>query len=214
MISTALKSKRAAGAFGARATFRNLWERGVEALSAVYAPDASDKGSYDESSADAALALQLAFWTGKDCARIERLMWQSKLVRNKWTKHKTYLQNTIKNAVALCCNVYGQSVQATNSTESVDSVEYRAGFQFLAATQQVKHFAECVYVRDLNKVYTPDGSLLNREQFNATYGGYVFELDSGGSGKTTRKAWEAFTESQAVNYPWAHGVCFRPELLK
>ena len=214
LIEKSLTSKSANSVFGSGASFKDLWERNVKVLSDTYSPHDNDAGDYDESSADAALALQLAFWTGKDCARIERLMWQSNLARDKWTKHKTYLSNTIKNAVALCRNVYGQSVQAANSAVSVDSVEVRTGFQFLIAAQQVVHFSECVYIRDLNKIYTPDGSLVNREQFNATFGGYIFEMDSGGSGKTTRKAWEAFTESQAINYPWAHGVCFRPELLK
>ncbi len=214
LIQKALASKSAAGAFGSRATFADLWNGVTESLAAVYAPDESDAGEYDQSSADAALAMQLAFWTGKDCARIERLMWKSGLIRDKWKKHITYLRNTILHAVALCKNVYGESTQVVKSTEPVNSIEFRSGHQILASTQQAEYFTGCVYVRDLNRIFTPDGSLLNREQFNATYGGYIFMLDSGGSGKTTRKAWEAFTESQAINYPWAHGVCFRPELLK
>jgi len=214
LIQKALASKSAAGAFGSRATFADLWNGVPESLAAVYAPDSSDTGEYDQSSADAALAMQLAFWTGKNCARIERLMWQSGLVRDKWKKHQTYLRNTILHAAALCKNVYGEATQVVKSTEPVNSIEFRSGHQILASTQQAEYFTGCVYVRDLNRIFTPDGSLLNREQFNATYGGYVFMLDNGASGKTTRKAWEAFTESQAVSYPWAHGVCFRPELLK
>jgi hypothetical protein len=53
--------------------------------------------------------------------------------------------------------------------------------------------------------------MLKPDQFNATYGGYTFQLDEMGD-KTTRKAWEAFTESQVVRYPKAESTCFRPAL--
>jgi hypothetical protein len=49
------------------------------------------------------------------------------------------------------------------------------------------------------------------EQFNATFGGFVFQIDETGD-KTTRKAWEAFTESQCVAYPKADGTWFRPDI--
>ncbi|MFK5915352.1 MAG: hypothetical protein QM484_13355 [Woeseiaceae bacterium] len=88
LIARALKSKSAAGTFGTRATFRDLWERNVEVLAVMFPPDQSDSGEYDESSADMALAQHLAWWTGKDCERIERLMWRSALVRDKWGSPK------------------------------------------------------------------------------------------------------------------------------
>jgi primase-polymerase (primpol)-like protein len=86
-----------------------------------------------------------------------------------------------------------------------------SGFQYLGATQQVEYFAGCVYIQEQHKVFAPTGALLKPDQFNATYGGYVFQLDDGGE-KTTRKAWEAFTESQVVRYPKAEATCFRPQL--
>ncbi|MFK5915351.1 MAG: DUF5906 domain-containing protein [Woeseiaceae bacterium] len=46
---------------------------------------------------------------------------------------------------------------------------------------------------------------------NATYGGYTFAMDDSGK-KETRKAWEAFTESQLVRYRKAATTCFRPDL--
>jgi len=86
-----------------------------------------------------------------------------------------------------------------------------SGFQYLAADQQIEHFKGCVYVQDLHRVHTPTGALLRPDQFNASYGGYVFQLDETGD-KTTKKAWEAFTESQVVRYPIAASSCFRPDL--
>lgn len=97
----------------------------------------------------------------------------------------------------------------TNTNAQAALVE---GYQYLPATQQIEFFKNCVYVQDAHKIFTPRGALLKTEQFNATYGGYVFQLDSESSGKTTRKAWEAFTESQVVRFPKAESTCFRPLL--
>lgn len=83
------------------------------------------------------------------------------------------------------------------------------GFQLLAADKQVELFKGCVYIQDIHRVFTPKGLLLKSEQFNATYGGYVFQLDSSGK-KDTRKPWDAFTESQVVRFPKVETTCFRP----
>ena len=65
----------------------------------------------DHSSADAALCAVLAFWTGRDCNRIDRLFRCSKLMREKWdTRHasdgRTYGQMTVEFAVVNCREVY------------------------------------------------------------------------------------------------------------
>lgn len=206
--------KSAKQAFNGKASFNDLWHDNETVLHDTYGV-LNDTDPYDRSSADAGLAWWLLYLTGNNCDRALQLMWRSELKRDKWTSNKNYLPRTMLNMLAKRRQdnspVYGQSVQVVKTTAPVDSVEFRTGHQFLAATQQAEYFAGCVYVLILNKIYTPDGLLLNREQFNATYGGYIFELDSCASGKTTRRAWEAFTESQAVSYPWAHGVCFKPE---
>jgi hypothetical protein len=90
--------------------------------------------------------------------------------------------------------------------------ELLEGYQYLGAPQQVEWFRGCVYIQDLHRVFTPDGALLKSEQFNATFGGYTFQMSPGDRGKTTKKAWEAFTESQAVRFPKAASSCFRPAL--
>lgn len=61
------------------------------------------------SESDMALAAHLAFWTGCDAERMERLMMRSGLVRPKWgerRRHTTYLGLTIENACAGTDNVY------------------------------------------------------------------------------------------------------------
>jgi primase-polymerase (primpol)-like protein len=91
LIRRALRSQSSAAAFGGRASFADLWTGNVEALSRAY-PDAVRP--YDASSADAALAAHLAFWTGANCERIDRLMRQSALARDKWER-EDYLPRTI-----------------------------------------------------------------------------------------------------------------------
>lgn len=71
----------------------------------------------------------------------------------------------------------------------------RQGMQFFGINQVMEHFAGCVYVADAHRILTPNGSMLKTEQFNSMYGGYTFAMDDSGE-KTTRKAWEAFTENQ------------------
>ena len=71
--------------------FRRLWN--------------GDIGDYngDRSSADMALCCMLAYWTGKDPARMDRLFRESGLMRAKWDEHRghqTYGQITIEAANA------------------------------------------------------------------------------------------------------------------
>jgi len=275
----------------ARATFRDLWEANDEVLAAAYVPDRMDSGKvYDNSKADQALAQHLAFWTGNDCERISRLMWQSALARDKWHR-EDYLNRTILNAVSMqatwytggkpadttitdqfgaprlkaatdkqrayaetiradklaecqgeeslikaLCAKSGPSAEASfwldnkalTPEELVSAVkpiekarpvlgerstpEVLVGYQLLGPDQQIEHFAGCIYIQELHRVLTPSGAKLKPEQFNATYGGYSFAKDTSGAGKVTGKAWEAFTESQAVRYPIAEKSCFRPDL--
>lgn len=91
LISRMLNAKQsAAAAFGGKASLADLWS------------GKADKNSEN----DAALAAHLAFWTGKDAPRMERLMRRSGMVRDKWTTHRTYLVTTITNACGMCSAVY------------------------------------------------------------------------------------------------------------
>ena len=57
-------------------------------------------GSFkSDSERDSSLAFRLAFWT-QDEAQIERIMRGSGCVREKWDKHRTYLRDTIRNALS------------------------------------------------------------------------------------------------------------------
>ena len=62
-----------------------------------------------QSEADQALCNLLAFWTGKDAARMDALFRQSGLMRDKWNRRQsgtTYGAITIQKAIASCGEVY------------------------------------------------------------------------------------------------------------
>src|SRR5690606_2395520 len=124
---------------------------------------------------------------------------------------------TILHAVRNCRAVYTggrptpEAVMLPGATSATTGAQVREGFQFMGAQQQQEYFAGCVYVRDIHRILTPDGSLLKQEQINAVYGGYVFSLDAMND-KTTKSAWEIITSSQAIRFPKVHSTCFRPEL--
>jgi hypothetical protein len=87
--------KRARGASNGD-KFAALYDRG----------DASDYND-NESSADLALMDHLAFWTGRDEARMERLFDASALgEREKWKDRPDYRRRTIAKAIAGCQEVY------------------------------------------------------------------------------------------------------------
>ena len=54
---------------------------------------------HDASSADLALCNHLQYWTGGDCARVERLFGLSGLVRDKWNDREDYRRETILSAL-------------------------------------------------------------------------------------------------------------------
>lgn len=199
------KAHRSAGAmFGANASFSDLWA-GDPAVLARFYPPQKDGQIYNGSSADLALALHLAFWTGKDGPRIERLMRESGLIREKWER-ADYLTRTIASA---CAKVVAPPPPPAPKSDSTGEEALSVGSQYLGAHGQQQHFRGCVYVASLDRVFTPNGQLLKSSQFNAMFGGYVFQIDDSGK-KTTRKAFEALTESQVVRFPKAHAAAFQP----
>jgi hypothetical protein len=210
LVRLAMSKGSGAAAFGGKATFADLWSGTPEPLGRSY-PD--DHGRpWDESRADAALASHLAFWTGKNCERIERLMKDSALAREKWDTRPDYLQDTILKAVKLQSKVFDvkPTVKMSERGETFRIAAERVdGLQFMALDQQIEHFAGCYYLSNCHRVLIPNGAMLKPEQFKALYGGYLFAMDTIAD-KTTKNAFEAFTESRAIRFPKVTGVKFRP----
>jgi primase-polymerase (primpol)-like protein len=75
-------------------------------FSRLWNGDCGDFGG-DHSSADQALMNHLAFWTGRDVVRMERLFSQSGLgQREKWTQRPDYRQRTINTAIESCGDTF------------------------------------------------------------------------------------------------------------
>ena len=213
LVNKALGSGSVRQAFTGGVTFADLWRGNADTLGAKWPGD--NERPYDASHADASLAQHLAFWTGKDCERIERLMRRSALLRDKWDRRERppgYLRTTILRAVSNCQDVYASRQQVVPPPPPSSSGQvFETGAQrFMATGQQAEYFAGCVYVQDLHMAWTPDYGFLKPQAFRVRYGGYLFGVDSVNE-KTTDNAWLAFTESRAVGFPKVHTSCFRPE---
>lgn len=204
LIRRAMQSRSTAAAFGNKASFSDLWLANSDVLTKAY-PDPNGR-AYDCSAADAALAQHLAFWTGKDCERIQRLMQSSLLVREKWSR-EDYLPRTIRGAVGRQTEVLQDKPVAvgTPAPESAPLSEY------INPEQQQAYFAGCIYVRSQHKALVPGGALMKPEQFKVHFGGHIFQMDARNE-KTTRDAWEAWTQSNVRKPAMTDGICFRPDL--
>ncbi len=196
------------------ASFSDLWTRNVEVLSSAYPPQMAGK-DIDASSCDVALAKELAYWTGKDCARIERLMQQSALKRDKWLTHRTYLRDTIMQGTRYCTAVHHvkpillPTVDATSSKRLVPTVITHE--TFIGREGLARLFDGCVYVQDDNEILLPNGDLVDQARFNAKFAGYAFGMDNNNE-KTSKSAWEAFLGNQIIAFPRVEGTAFDPSL--
>jgi len=218
LIEWAMKSTSAGSAFGGRASFADLWTGNHDALARTY-PDPTGANAYNASSADAALAAHLAFWTGKDCERIERLMRQSALYRPKWDERADYYlrERTILGAVALSTDVLTAKQPEPPPTPQLPATGDPgpaftpfSGSTYLALEDQPKIFKGCVYILDMHRILVPGGRLLRPEQFRALFGGYMSAMDTKNE-RHSRNAFEAFTESQGFRCPRADSVTFKPD---
>ena len=210
LIGMMLRSSGGAAAqFGAKASVADLWNANETVLSRVF-PAYDGNGGFDHSSADAALMSHLAFWTGKDMARMDRLFRRSALMRDKYRDRDDYRRDTVGGAARMCKKVYDAPKKSmptvADSGGGATTIE-----MFLTVPEMVKHFEGCVYIRDLHKVLVPDGALLKPEQFNASFGGHMFQMLPDGT-KPTRKAFEALTECIAYRFPQAKRPVFRPDV--
>ena len=179
LIRMMLRSSGATAAFGGGVTFRDLWECNVTALSRKY-PQWGGGDGFDHSSADLALMNMLAFWTGKDMPRMDRLFRMSALMRDKYERREDYRTDTVQAAARMCKAVYNVAPPAGDGPGG-EATGVGAGTAFLTVAEMIEHFKGCTYVRDQHRVLVPDGALLKPEQFNATYGGFMFQMMPGNS---------------------------------
>ena len=229
LLRRALQSRNARSTFGGRAAFADIWENNEDVLTQTF--PSNDHPGPDWSRVDAALAQYLAFWTGNNCERIERLMRQSAIAREKWDYRANYLADTITRAVGLQTDVLQDKLPeavpdvppapapAPSAAEipvpvvppTPSGAQRVTGSTFLSLEQQIELFQGCVYIYDIHRALVPGGHTLKPEQFRVKYGGYTFVMDDANQ-RTSRDAWEAFTQSQGFRVPRANSTCFRPDL--
>ncbi len=205
LIERALKSSSIAVKFGDKASFDHLWNADEQELHKFYPP--YGEGAFDRSAADAALCSHLAFWTGKDQARMLRLWRASPLAQSRPDQKKMergqYVKDTVFNAASTTQAVYSKS-----SLPGVPDVPVTNGY--MTIYEQDKHFEGCVYITDIHKVLTPSGRMLKPDQFQVVYGGSEYQMQPDG-GRPTRNAWEAFTQNRCKRFPMADHVDFTPD---
>ena len=220
LVRRASRHVSAAAAFAGKASFADLWAGDADALAASYP---SSTGPYDASSADAALCAHLAWWTGKDCERMARLLRASGLARDKHDR-EDYVQRTVLRACGLVTDVLCDRPAAplpvpkppASSPLAIASAKQAApemaeSVGFLRAEQMVDLFKGCVYARDIDRVWMPNGELLKPAAFNVFFGGYQFLMDDIGK-KTTDEAFKAFTRNPMLRAPQVAAVTFDPNL--
>ena len=165
LIRRASASRSAAASFGGRASFAHFWAADATALAATYPPDGNGALPYDGNVADLALAQHLAFWTGKNCARMERLMLRSALLRGKWEDRPEYLRNTI----VLACSRQRDVASGRAVTAPVGTTKVRQQGGLRLAGDLAGHFAGAVYIEDRYQAAAPDGAMLKPTQFNTSH---------------------------------------------
>ena len=206
LLRAAMSARGSAGtAFGDTASFKALWEADRAVLCRLYPSDTPDE--YDHSRADSALVSHLAFWTGKDAARIERLWRRSALAAGQPKMSRAdYVRRTIENTAGSVRSVYDKpTAGVSEATVTGDS-----GDAYKTTMDQIELFDGCVYVEADHAILTPTGALLDPARFKVAYGGYEFQMEAGGS-RPTRDAFEAFTINRAIRFQRASRRVFRPD---
>lgn len=220
LVRRASRHVSVAAAFQEKASFADLWAGNEDAIARSYP---SDSDVFNRSSADLALCNHLAFWTGKDCERMARLLRESGLRRDKHDR-EDYVQRTVLRACGLATDVLCDRPAAAlpvpkppaSSPLAIASAKQAApemveSVGFLRAEQMVELFKGCVYARDIDRVWMPNGELLKPAAFNVFFGGYQFLMDDIGK-KTTDEAFKAFTRNPMLRAPQVAAVTFDPNL--
>lgn len=215
MARAARTAAQALGSHDGQATvsFNDLWEANEEALARKWPHDTDP---YGRSEADGALASHLAFWTGKNCERIERLMRQSALYREKWDRGSPYLVPTILRACATVSKVLQASAASPPQQLPEDAAKALATGQewggYIPPASYGAYFSGSVYVIAHNQIFTPGHGLVGATAFDTIYGGRKFIKDGEGRpASITASAWDAFRLCEMWRPPIAFDTCFRPE---
>lgn len=195
LIQRAMQSKGGPGVmFGAAASFAALWNGDEAELGKCY-PDTSAQRPFDNSSAEIALANCLAWWTGRNPARIERIMNRAPLCqRVKWFTRADYRKRTIEGALNNCKNyMRGDNRHRQQNEKSKKIGDYigfpnalenikKSGFHFTRADQLKNESQEWI----VNKIIPKHSLCL---LFGASGSGKTFAALSIGTSLASGFSW-------------------------
>ena len=214
-----VKSARKIFGAGMACSLADLWAGNAAEIAKIYPAIGDPSCDYDRSSADMGLCIQLAWWTGGDCERIERLFAKSGLVRDKWLTRETYRRETITNAVQQCQGCLGADMGRreasalawgqSDSSEIITSSRVLSGPRVVAFNDRPEFFKNHFYIRSLNRVLCPDGITRDMTAYNSCYAGYEF-LQPFGSSKPIKDPWKAYVTAVDVERMEAHDVAYLP----
>lgn len=125
---------------GPQASNADLFNANAAVLGAAYPSDKGD--AFDKSAAAFALACRLAYWTGKDCARVERLMNRASFRRSRADDYHdssvTYMQWDVMRACSMTTRVMFQRPSVINAEVVADAAQaYDAYFDRISAAGDV-----------------------------------------------------------------------------
>lgn len=204
-----------------KATFKQLFTGDAEVLGRLW--PTQGEGEWDGSGADLALCNKLAFYTGKNPARMLRFWMASECWRPKLDSREDLWARAISKAISGCEKVMGEDKilpvinpppefleDAQEQETETRAVELVEGYQFWPLDRVAAGFANCTYVRSMDKVFMANGEFYDQSQMNNRYGGIEFAIDR--SQTVTKKPWDAFLQNKSLKFPQADRICFRPDL--
>lgn len=213
--------------FGAP-SFSELFHADQSVLEKAFA-ETNDAGGtqefgYDRSFADISLAQKLAFYTGNNAERIERIMLQSALKRDKWDtlrKGGSFLRYQIRRACGKQTKFYNKDfytkkedvANQEDASEEILIPKDPTGKTYLDRNDLKHYFKNCAYLMAENKIIIHNGTMLDRVRFNAAKGGKLFCIDDfGDKNKYTDDAWKAFVNNPIIDtsHQKANIGCFMP----
>lgn len=105
LLSMLLDTQSTKARFGGTASFKELWTYKTDTL-VKHFPRDQNPNEIDDSAIESALCTHLAWATGKNPARIERIMQNWEHARDKWLNRNDYRENTILNACGIVTDTY------------------------------------------------------------------------------------------------------------
>jgi hypothetical protein len=176
--------------------------------------DLSDYNN-DKSSGDFALCMYLAFWTGKNCKRIEHIFNLSELgKREKWQKREDYRKATILRAcedtIAVAQVKKGTLPSVVTASEYYNMTDINENGNICTVDMQKEYFRNCVYLESGCRVFDKSRyATFDKNEFNGIYNKFIFMMDKEGD-KTTEDAYKAFRDNRSYRPTSVRDVRYEP----